>query len=89
MRTSSPDEVSVSSGDSCSDEIRAPRQLGDLLGGAARLILEVSQPFPGDEIVPTDDERRRASRFDVIRVSTGTYVVRDRFFDRMAILPLG
>ncbi|KAJ7812221.1 hypothetical protein B0H14DRAFT_3479036 [Mycena olivaceomarginata] len=88
-RTASPDEITEPTRFSRSSTIREYRQIGDLLGGAARLILEVSQPFPGDDVVPKDDERRRASRFDVIRVSTGTYVVRDEFFDRMAILPLG
>jgi hypothetical protein len=45
-----------------------PRRLGDLLEEAVRLILEVSQPYPGDEM-DEDDVRLQRSRFIVSRAT--------------------
>ncbi|KAJ7938830.1 hypothetical protein B0H13DRAFT_2301478 [Mycena leptocephala] len=64
-----------------------PRRLGDLLEDAVRLILEVSQPYPGDERA-ADDERRQWPRFNVTRVSDNCYVVEDEYFYENSILPL-
>ncbi|KAJ7894992.1 hypothetical protein B0H14DRAFT_3426602 [Mycena olivaceomarginata] len=58
-------------------EPQTPRRIGDLLEEAMQLILEVSQPYPGDER-PEDDGRLQQSRFDVTRVSNNRYLVRDK-----------
>ncbi|KAJ7353162.1 hypothetical protein DFH08DRAFT_987264 [Mycena albidolilacea] len=66
---------------------RVPRQLGDLLEEAVRLILEVSQPYPGDERAE-DDGRLQRPRLDVNRVSNGSYLVRDKYFREASMLPV-
>ncbi|KAJ7710841.1 hypothetical protein B0H17DRAFT_856329, partial [Mycena rosella] len=63
------------------------RRLGDLLEDAVRLILEVSQPYAGDEHA-AHDERRQRPRFDVMRVSDNCYVVQDEYFYVISVLPL-
>ncbi|KAJ6592564.1 hypothetical protein B0H19DRAFT_920195, partial [Mycena capillaripes] len=63
------------------------RQLGDVMEDAVRLILEVSQPYPGDERV-VDKEILQKPRFDVMRVADDCYVVKDEYFLEISILPL-
>ncbi|KAJ7775284.1 hypothetical protein B0H16DRAFT_1712860 [Mycena metata] len=67
--------------------VMAPRQIGDLLGKGASLILEVSQPYPGDERAPYDARRERP-RFNVEQVSHNCYVVADEYFHELSVLPL-
>ena len=67
--------------------LKPHRQLGDLLEDAVRVILEVSQPYPGDERAP-HDERRHWPRFHVVRVSYDCYLIRDDYFLEISILPL-
>ncbi|KAJ6619378.1 hypothetical protein B0H10DRAFT_2216893 [Mycena sp. CBHHK59/15] len=41
-------------------------QLGDILGMAAHSMLEFLQPYPGDELIPRSDPRRKRTRFEVM-----------------------
>jgi hypothetical protein len=66
----------------------APRRLGDLLEEAVRLILEVSQPYPGDEM-DEDDVRLQRARFAVSRASESCYVIEDEYFHEVSVLPMG
>ncbi|KAJ7020996.1 hypothetical protein C8F04DRAFT_1315473 [Mycena alexandri] len=67
--------------------VMAPRRIRDLLENGAQLILEVSQPYPGDERA-AQDERRQRPRFNVERVSDNCYVVVDEYFKEISVLPL-
>ncbi|KAF8212931.1 hypothetical protein K438DRAFT_1957520 [Mycena galopus ATCC 62051] len=53
--------------------------IGDLLRDGAQAILEFLQPYPGDERVHKDDERRSLPRFNVYWVSETDYLVWDEF----------
>jgi hypothetical protein len=67
-------------------ELQTPRWIGYLLEEAVQLILEVSQPYPGDERAE-DDGRLQQSRFDVTHVSNNRYLVRDKYFHESTMLP--
>ncbi|KAJ7302623.1 hypothetical protein DFH08DRAFT_633547, partial [Mycena albidolilacea] len=62
-------------------------QLGDLLEEAVQLILEVSQPYPGDEM-DEDDVRLQRARFVVSRASESCYVIEDEYFHEVSVLPM-
>ncbi|KAJ7038354.1 hypothetical protein C8F04DRAFT_1179665 [Mycena alexandri] len=82
-----PDEIRRNSGKKFTPRLITHRRIGDLLENGARLILEVSQPYPGDERA-AHDKRRHRPRFDVQRVSDNCYVVVDEYFNEISVLPL-
>jgi hypothetical protein len=57
------------------------------LEDAVRLLLEVSQPYPGDD-ADESDERRGRARFNVSRVSDSCYVIEDEYAGEISILPM-
>ncbi|KAJ7450081.1 hypothetical protein B0H11DRAFT_1928457 [Mycena galericulata] len=61
-----PIEVVRDNGKRFHHRLKTRRRLGDLLADAARLILEASQPYPGDERA-AHDERHQRPRFCVTR----------------------
>ncbi|KAJ7484810.1 hypothetical protein B0H11DRAFT_2192819 [Mycena galericulata] len=63
-------------------------QIGDLLGIGAHAMLEFLQPYPGDELVPLQDERRARTRFNLLRVSENDYTIWDEYFHEITVLPV-
>ncbi|KAJ7494903.1 hypothetical protein FB451DRAFT_974582, partial [Mycena latifolia] len=63
-------------------------QIGDLLGICARAMLEFLQPYPGDELVSSLNERCLLPRFELTRVSENEYTIWDAYFHEITILPV-
>ncbi|KAJ7482078.1 hypothetical protein B0H11DRAFT_1915363 [Mycena galericulata] len=67
---------------------RRSHQIGDFLGNGVHAMLEFLQPYPGDELVPLQDERRARTRFNLVRVSENDYTIWDEYFHEITVLPV-
>ncbi|KAJ6483226.1 hypothetical protein C8R45DRAFT_931844 [Mycena sanguinolenta] len=62
-------------------------KIGDLLADGAQAVLEVLQPYPGDDLPPWEHRRDTLNRFDVTAWSEDDYLVWDELHHELTILP--
>ncbi|KAF7375484.1 DNA/RNA polymerase [Mycena sanguinolenta] len=62
-------------------------EIGDFLADGAQAILEVLQPYPGDNFVSDEFRRRNPDRFEVCARSEDEYLVWDEYHHELTVLP--